>query len=269
MNQWWALKWRLIHVMRPLSHVFIIVYHDARDINLLLVTSKKVSGSEERNSSKINTELFCICFECVCETWRAAAGLLVSVLTLTHLKTWLNDDIYKPLHVEIAEQCRNMVPSLLHLSLFIVCTFCFQMAIKNRRELERCRASQPQRSIWTESSTLWTERRNSKSPPWCMISSSSLARSEPWSPRCLSSSQNLWFSVGLSVNCHSRWHERVTALARRPPADCISETEKHGKAYYTSVTLTQWGGTAVTSQEQGNLFLIYRWWEMVQLGQNV
>lgn len=64
------------------------------------------------------------------------------VLTVTHLKTWLNDDIYELLHVEIAEQCRNEATSLLRLSLFIVNAFRFQMAIKNRHELERCRASQ-------------------------------------------------------------------------------------------------------------------------------
>lgn len=101
--------------MRALSHVFIRVHHEARDINLLLVTSKKRSSSEERIRAKINAKLFCIRFNLcknVCMTC-AAAGLLVSVLTVTHLNTSLNDDIYELLHVEIAEQCRSKAPSLL------------------------------------------------------------------------------------------------------------------------------------------------------------
>lgn len=87
------------------------------------------------------------------------------------------------------------------------------MAIKNRQELERCRASQ--HSLCSESRGLWTEKRKSESHPWCMISSSALARRDPWSPHCLSISQKLWFSIGLSVCCRSRWHESVTALACR------------------------------------------------------
>lgn len=82
MNQWRGLKWRLIHVIQALSHV----YHEARDVNLLLITSEKVSSSEERISTKINAELFRICFDLckyVCETRRVAAGLLVSVLLHT------------------------------------------------------------------------------------------------------------------------------------------------------------------------------------------
>lgn len=120
--------------MRALSHVFIRVHHEARDINLLLVTSKKRSSSEERIRAKINVKLFCIRFnlcEYVCETWCAA------VLTVTHLNTSLNDDIYELLHVEIAEQCRNKAPSLL-LFFFLV------EASKGKKEGMRRIAS------WTE-----------------------------------------------------------------------------------------------------------------------
>lgn len=82
MNQWQGLKWRLVHVMQALTHIFISVYHEVRDINLLLVASKKVFGSEERISSKM-LNCFNLCKH-VCET---SAGLFVSVLTVTHLKT--------------------------------------------------------------------------------------------------------------------------------------------------------------------------------------
>lgn len=219
--------------MRALSHVFIRVHHEARDINLLLVTSEKGSGSEERIRAKINTELFRIRFdlcEYVCETWCAAAGLLVSVLTVTHLKTWLNDGIYELLHIEIAEQRRNKAPSLLRLSLFIVCTFRFQMAIKNRHELERCRACPPQHSSCTHSSDLWTERWVSSEVQDLVLCS---LEEWPLKPPLSSSSQKFWFSVGLPVNGCSQCCESVTALACRKKTNistcCFSINHAHSR----------------------------------------
>ena len=143
-NQWRALKRRFMNVMWPLSHVFISVYHEASGLNLLLDTSEKMSGSQWRICSKTNAKLFQSMISRARETWCAAAGPPESVLL--HNTTWLNDDIYELLHVEIAERRRNEAPSLLSLSVFIVRAFCFQMA---NNDLFRCSCGD-----WTLKSTL-------------------------------------------------------------------------------------------------------------------